>query len=235
MELCDHVVRPSEKIDSRIAKDVLLLFPLSRSGSLFDIMERASTEGSPWPFPQETAIRLFLDACEGVHFMHKRGLAHRDIKPHNVLIFDDSEGIQRATIMDLGSSSALKVALQDRRSAMELQEECNSKCSPPYRAPELHDPNPGTIIDGRVDVFSLGATLYAMAFGNNPFENPKRGFEKLALLNGNVEFPENGQNQYGETYSKAFQHLILAMLKPNPNKRAKLSKVIKAAKALQKN
>ena len=74
--------------------------------------------------------------------------------------------------------------------------------------------------------------MYALAYGFNPFENPKRGFEKLALLNGNVEFPENGENKYGCKYSKAFNHIIKAMLKPNPAKRCKLSKAIKAAKAL---
>jgi len=232
MGLCDHLVRPSEKIDSRIAKDVLLLYPLSRGGSLFDGIERGVTRSSRWPFPEEVAVRLFLEACEGVRYMHKKGLAHRDIKPHNILLFKDVDGIERALVMDLGSTGALKVELKDRRAAMELQDECNSKCSPPYRAPELHDPNPGCLIDGRVDVFSLGATLYALAYGYNPFEHPKRGFEKLALLNGNVEFPEDGRNQYGEKYSKGFQHLIAAMLRTDPAKRVKLSKVIKGAKAL---
>ena len=244
MNLLDHLVRPSEKIDNRSAKDVLLLYPLSRGGSLFDMiatsirMDGGSSSSSnrppPWPFPQQVALQYFLEACKGVKHMHKNGLAHRDIKPHNILLFTDVDGNKRAVVMDLGSTSQLDVQLKDRRAAMELQDECQSKCSPPYRAPELHEPEPDSIIDGRVDVFSLGATLYAMAYGYNPFEHPKRGFEKLALLNGNAEFPESGMNQYGERYSEAFNHLIKAMIKPNPGKRAKLSKVIKAAKSMLK-
>ena len=241
MNLLDHLVRPSEKIDNRSAKDVLLLYPLSRGGSLFDMIETgikkmdggsSSNHHPPWPFPQQVALQYFLEACDGVKHMHKNGLAHRDIKPHNILLFTDVDGNKRAVVMDLGSTSQLDVQLKDRRAAMELQDECQSKCSPPYRAPELHEPEPDSIIDGRVDVFSLGATLYAMAYGYNPFEHPNRGFEKLALLNGNAEFPESGMNQYGERYSEAFNHLIKAMIKPNPGKRAKLSKVIKAAKSM---
>jgi serine/threonine kinase 16 len=232
MELCDHMVRPSEKIDSRTAKDVLLLYPLSRGGSLFDQMEIGSAQSASWPFPEKVALRYFVDACEGIRHMHKKGMAHRDIKPHNILLFDNGDGTHRAVVMDLGSTSQLEVKIRNRREANELQDECQSKCSPPYRAPELHDPSTDVVIDGRVDVFSLGATLYALAYGFNPFENPKRGFEKLALLNGNAHFPENGENMYGMTYSKAFNHLIKAMLKPNPSKRTKLSKVMKAAKGL---
>ena len=40
----------------------------------------------------------------------------------------------------------------------------------PYRAPELFDVPSDSTIDERTDVFSLGATLYAMAFYYSPFE-----------------------------------------------------------------
>ena len=102
----------------------------------------------------------------------------------------------------------------------------------PYRAPELHEPDPSKVIDGRVDVFSLGATLYAMAFGHNPFEHPLRGFEKLALLNGNMSFPDNRRNTHGEKYSKGFCSLIKGMLRSEPARRTKLSRVIKKATEL---
>ena len=64
------------------------------------------------------------------------------------------------------------------------------------------------MIDGRADVFSLGATLYTMAFGHNPFEHPSRGFEKLALLNGNVTFPEHRTNAHGVNILKGSALLL---------------------------
>ena len=237
MELIDHLVRPSERIQSRNAKDILLLYPLCRNGSVFDAISNASSRNGQvdWPFPEPVALRHFLEACAGTNHIHKQGLLHRDIKPHNILLFRGSGGEDdtlTAVLMDLGSAAHLGVRIENRRQALELQDECNSKCSPPYRAPELHEPDPSKVIDGRADVFSLGATLYAMAFGHNPFEHPSRGFEKLALLNGTVSFPESRRNTYGEKYSKGFCSLVKGMLRPEPTRRTKLSRAIKKATEL---
>ena len=234
MELIDHLVRPSVRIQSRNVKDILLLYPLCRNGSVFDAISNASLGEvrADWPFPELVALRHFLEACAGTKHIHERGLLHRDIKPHNILLFGASGGTNSAVLMDLGSAAPLDVRVENRRQALELQDECNSKCSPPYRAPELHEPDPSKVIDGRVDVFSLGATLYAMAFGHNPFEHPLRGFEKLALLNGNMSFPDNRRNTHGEKYSKGFCSLIKGMLRSEPARRTKLSRVIKKATEL---
>ena len=238
MGLCDHLVRPSEKIDSRIAKDVLLLYPLSRGGSLFDGIERGVTKSSRWPFPEKVAVRLFLEACEAVRYMHKKGLAHRDIKPHNVLLFDyDQETGQPSErmipiLMDLGSTAQLKVQVRTRKDVLNLQDLAASKCSPPYRAPELTEVQLDVDVDGRSDVFSLGGTLFAMAFGHSPFEHRTQGFMKLALLNGNAPFPEDRCSPYGNEYSIEFCDLITCMLRPNPSKRYKLSKVLRHVKNL---
>ena len=76
---------------------------------------------------------------------------------------------------------------------MTPQDEAAMLCTAPYRAPELHDPHRGTILDGRVDVFSLGCLLFMMAFGSNPFE-PNGEFAKLALLNGKYKIPAGGRS-----------------------------------------
>lgn len=233
MGLIDHTIRPSERTQSRHAKDILLLYPLCQGGSIFDSITRASASNEgPWPFPEHIALTYFLEACEGAKHMHKQGLAHRDIKPHNILLFKSSQSgedgkMRTAVLMDLGSAAPIPVQLENRRQALELQDECNSKCSPPYRAPELHEPDHGKVVDAKVDVFSLGATLYTMAFGHNPFEHPARGFEKLALLNGAVSFPESRCNKHGEKYSKGFCSLVKGMLRTDPARRTKLSRVIK--------
>lgn len=60
-----------------------------------------------------------------------------------------------------------------RREAMLLEDEASVVCSAPYRPPELTQVEPGATIDERVDVWALGCTLYAMAFGHSPFESPR--------------------------------------------------------------
>ena len=71
--------------------------------------------------------------------------------------------------------------------AVMIQDEAQGMCSPPYRAPELTDVRAGVPIDERADVFSMGCTLFTMAFGHSPFESPYEGLMTLALLNGDRE------------------------------------------------
>ena len=235
MELVDFMIRESTRSGHRAAKEVILLYPMCRQGSVFDLLQVANEDrGGAWPFPELIALDIFLQTCAGVRHIHKSGFAHRDIKPHNVMLFnnEDSMSGKRAVVIDLGSAGPIKMKIAKRGDAMNLQDECDSKCSPPYRAQELFNPQTGMVIDGRADVFSLGAMLYAMAFGHNPFEHPKRGFEKLALLNCNVKFPISRTNRFGEEYSQGFCDLIAAMLTPSPSDRLKLSSVVKRAQSL---
>lgn len=57
-----------------------------------------------------------------------------------------------------------------RSDSLRLQEWAQANCSMPYRAPELWDVPRPTGVTEAVDVWSLGCTLYAMAFGYSPFE-----------------------------------------------------------------
>ena len=242
MKIVDASILPSPR--SKNMQEINILLPLAKHGSLFDLIEdalenqRSNNNGKGWPFPEMEALRLFEKICEAVKFMHKKGYAHRDIKPHNVLLFDyDQETGQPSErmipiLMDLGSTAQLKVQVRTRKDVLNLQDLAASKCSPPYRAPELTEVQLDVDVDGRSDVFSLGGTLFAMAFGHSPFEHRTQGFMKLALLNGNAPFPEDRCSPYGNEYSIEFCDLITCMLRPNPSKRYKLSKVLRHVKNL---
>jgi len=76
--------------------------------------------------------------------------------------------------------------------ALRLQEEAAVGSSMPYRAPELWEPPPpcaaggtgsgvSSGVDERTDVWSLGATLYALAFGYSPFESTRGEDGQLRL------------------------------------------------------
>jgi serine/threonine kinase 16 len=238
LKIIDASIGPSPR--NRSAQEVSILMPLARHGSVFDAIEAGGGGGGgPWPFPEREALRVFERVCDATKAMHKHGWAHRDIKPHNVLLFEgDRPGLAGAVpvLMDLGSTAEAKVKVRSRRDAIQLQDVAASKCSPPYRAPELFEVPQECDIDGRTDVFSLGGTLYAMAFGRSPFEHPTQGFMKLALLNGDVVFPTDDDGQargpLGDPYSKPFCDLVRGMLRPNPGKRYKLSKVLRLVRGM---
>jgi serine/threonine kinase 16 len=142
----------------------------------------------------------------------------------NVLLSDDGK---TPILMDFGSARPARVKITDRQTAMKQQENAAEECSMPYRAPELFDVKPGTALNEKVDVWSLGCTLFAMAFGESPFEmtiNSQGGTMALAVLNRQFYFPQNKR----DLYSKKFQDLISWMLNTDPDTRPDIHTVIRA-------
>jgi serine/threonine protein kinase len=112
------------------------------------------------PLPVSVACDYARQAALGLHYAHEQGLIHRDIKPANLLV--DPNGIVK--VLDLG----LARFRDDRESSVTRQ--FNSKVvlgTADYLSPEqaLDQPN----LDGRSDIYSLGATLFALLTGRPPF------------------------------------------------------------------
>ena len=72
---------------------VKLLLPLLSQGTLYTHVRKTGR------MDERVALRLFRSLCSAVHKIHSCGLAHRDIKPHNVLMSSKGDPI----LMDFGS------------------------------------------------------------------------------------------------------------------------------------
>jgi serine/threonine protein kinase len=109
--------------------------------------------------PYERAVKVIIQAAHGLQHAHDNGLIHRDVKPANLLI--DESGVVK--ILDLG----LALMEGDDLASLTIQFKENVLGTADYLAPEQalnsHD------VDGRVDVYGLGCTLYYALTGHAPF------------------------------------------------------------------
>lgn len=104
----------------------------------------------------------------------------------------DDDG-QSPILMDLGSLSPSPIAITSRSLALAVQDTAAEHSTMPYRAPELFDVKTGSIIDTKVDIWSLGCTLYACLVGKSPFEARSEetgGSLSMCVLGGDWRFPD---------------------------------------------
>lgn len=113
----------------------------------------------------------------------------------------DDDGLT-PIVMDLGSLSPSPIAITSRSLALAVQDTAAEHSTMPYRAPELFDVKTGSIIDTKVDIWSLGCTIYACLVGKSPFEARSEetgGSLSMCVLGGDWRFPDDkGQGQKGK-------------------------------------
>ena len=105
------------------------------------------------PLPIDEAIGFARDLLEALRFAHRKGLVHRDIKPHNVIC--DADG--RVKVTDFGIA---------RAGASQMTEAGSIIGTAQYLSPEQAR---GGVIDHRSDLYSVGVVLYELLTGTVPF------------------------------------------------------------------
>src|SRR5665213_3054828 len=110
--------------------------------------------------PITDAVRIAREVASALDYAHRHNVVHRDIKPENILLHDGS-----ALVADFGIALAISNAGGTRLTQTGL-----SLGTPQYMSPEQATGD--KIIDGRTDVYSLGAVLYEMLAGEPPFTGP---------------------------------------------------------------
>lgn len=114
--------------------------------------------------PYSARVALLRQVADALAYCHDRGVLHRDLKPHNVLL--DAQGSPR--LIDFGLAHDARA---DEDSRIGLTQ--NLVGTPAYLAPEqVHDNETGA--DPRSDQFSFGTLAYELCALKNPFQRDTR-------------------------------------------------------------
>jgi serine/threonine-protein kinase len=106
------------------------------------------------PLSPDRAINLTIQILRAARFAHRRGIIHRDFKPHNVIV--DPEG--RAKVTDFGIA---------RAGASDMTETGSIMGTAQYLSPEQAQ---GHAVSAQSDLYAIGIVLYEMLTGRVPFD-----------------------------------------------------------------
>jgi tetratricopeptide (TPR) repeat protein len=143
------------------------------------------------PVPWQLACSLVRDVCSSLALLHSRGFVHRDVSPLNVRCTDDG----RAKLIDFGAMTPMGISTL-------------TMGTPPCVAPEALGRQP---LDGRTDLFALGATFYFTLTGRQAY--PARTLTQLRALHERAPRPPSA---YVADIPPALDRLVLSLLSIDP-------------------
>uniref|UniRef100_A0A3Q1HZL0 non-specific serine/threonine protein kinase n=1 Tax=Acanthochromis polyacanthus TaxID=80966 RepID=A0A3Q1HZL0_9TELE len=141
-----NIIRFHEVFESR--DKIVIVMEYASRGELYDYIQERRR------LPETEARGIFRQITSAVHYCHKNGVAHRDLKLENILLDQDLN----VKLADFGLSNHF-------RSGTLLQTYCGS---PLYAAPEIVKGRPYQ--GPEVDCWAMGVLLYALVYSSMPFD-----------------------------------------------------------------
>lgn len=117
--------------------------------------------------PHKELLRIIGSVAEGLAFAHDKGIVHRDIKPANIMLLKDGS----VKIADFGIARITTSSATQTGTVLG---------TPSYMSPEQVA---GQKVDGRSDLFSLGASMYELLCGQKPFSGDSIATLMYAIAN----------------------------------------------------
>ena len=162
-----------------------------------DLHERISLEGR---LPLAEALAIAVQVAAALDYAHKRGVVHRDVKPHNVLLTADGH----AKLTDFGIARV--------EDAPALTNPGRVLGTGDYVAPEQAQ---GHALDGRADIYSLGAMLYHCLTSVPPY----RGASFVEIAEQHLRAPVPSVQSRRPEVSDGVEALVARALAKRPDDR----------------
>jgi Tol biopolymer transport system component/tRNA A-37 threonylcarbamoyl transferase component Bud32 len=122
------------------------------------------------------ALEVAINVASALSAAHEAGIVHRDIKPENIMLRAGS----MVKVLDFGLAKLTESKPVTSGAITTFQTEQGIVMgTAPYMSPEQAR---GIAVDGRTDIWSLGAVLYEMVGGHAPFEGPTSSDVIVSIL-----------------------------------------------------
>jgi eukaryotic-like serine/threonine-protein kinase len=152
--------------------------------------------------PTERAVKIAIGICNVLDYLHKHGIVHRDLNPENVMV-DDEGNIK---LIDFGS------AMKEDARRLTFAGSSPILGTPGYISPEQVKGHRG---DQRSDIYAVGAILYEMLTGRQPFTGPN----PLAVMNERLLSEATPARQLNPEISPQLQEILFRALERDPHHR----------------
>jgi len=165
-----HIISLEEVFDT--PDTLYLVMELITGGELFDKITEIGA------YSEKTAAELVINIVSAVQYLHDRGIAHRDLKPTNLLLKNEDD-LTNVKIADFGLSKIMGDNTM-------MQTACGT---PIYVAPEVLS---GEAYEKEVDMWSIGVITYILLCGFPPFFDDGSNMGKLfeQIMCGEFDYPE---------------------------------------------
>jgi serine/threonine protein kinase len=163
------------------------------------------------PLPLEQVLKYGAQIADALDKAHRAGIVHRDLKPGNIMLTPDG-----AKLLDFGLAKpavATNLAtMTATRVEAPVTQEGTVVGTFQYMSPEQVE---GKEVDGRSDIFSLGAVLYEMLTGKRAFE----GKSQLSVASAILEREPAPIHGLKPLTPASFAHVVERCLAKNPDDR----------------
>lgn len=212
---------------------IFFAMELVRGTSLLDYVQNRRSTADDSGLDVKRRLELFYKICEVVSYAHQRGVIHRDLKPDNILVTDETEVLSGSDsvnnkvgvkILDFGLA---RIVDPDVVGTEQLSRAGQIKGTLQYMSPEQVR-GKSDEIDVRSDVYSLGVMLYVMLTGQFPYDISQASIpeavriicEEATKLPDRTRSETSGENRKKkEKIDRDVETIVLKALQKEPLRR----------------
>ena len=204
--------------------------------SIADKKRKAQVSRCTYPINTKQFFQWAIDIASGLKYLNARGMPHRDVKPQNIFLDENSKakigdlGFAKLTTTDKKKNPRLKIG---EEAAKTPHPEAPLGGTPEYMAPEAYGTNPDTWGEA-VDVWAYGVVLMRVMTLQQPFDRSVSRRDLFKLVPHGLDKPFRYVEPTCVNYpDRRFKVLMESCLSFDPESRPSFSIIVNVLKSIQ--